>query len=331
MVILEEAIRNGLSVRQACAVVGLKERRFRHWRRLAHAGRYERRRKPFEVRAHNALRPEEWALIQEAVKRSDWADLSCRELSVKLMEEKGVFVSHVAIWSHMRAEGLAGHRGGRRLRGRRRGQKPDTSWLNGPRQLWAWDITKLRTGVPGKFWYLYTVLDQWSRKVVGWAVEEWECSELAQRVWDKALLSEGLVYGPVPRSLSDRGSQMRSRSTSEFFRELGVGQLFARPRTPNDNPYIESLFSTVKTHPDYPGVFPTLEEARAYFENFFAWYNTEHLHTRIGMVTPEQKHNGEWVRIQAKREAIKASTLAARRAANLRVPGQNKIPKAAIS
>jgi len=298
---------------------------------LAERGLYERRRKSPEVRPHNALLQQEKVLIEEAVRRSDWADLSCREISIRLMEEERVYVSHVAIWSHMKAQGLAGHRGGRRLRGRRRGEKPDTSWVDGPKQLWAWDITKLRTGVPGKFWYLYTVLDQWSRKVVAWSVEQRECSDLAQRVWDEALLAEGMGNGLMPVSLSDRGSQMRSRSTRQFFQDMGVAQLFSRPRTPNDNPFVESLFSTVKTHPEYPGVFPTLEEARTYCEKFFAWYNTEHLHTRIGMVTPEQKHNGEWVRIQAVREAIKAKTLMARRAANVRLAQQNKIPEAVIS
>lgn len=331
MAILQEAIDGGLTVKQACAVVGLKERRYRHWRRLAERGEYERRRKSPEVRSHNALLPEEKALIAEAVTRSDWADLSSREISIRLMEEKGVYVSHVAIWSHMREHGLAGHRGGRRGRGRRRGQKPDTNWVDGPNQLWAWDITKLRTGERGRFWYLYTVLDQWSRKVVAWAVEKRECSELAQRAWDEALLSEPLQDGPMPASLSDRGTQMRSKSTREYFRDLGVDQLFSRPRTPNDNPYVESLFSTVKTHPEYLGIFPTLEEARTYFEEFFDWYNTRHLHTRIGMVTPEQRHNGEWVRIQTERDAIKARTLAARRAANVRLADQDKKPEAVFS
>lgn len=235
------------------------------------------------------------------------------------------------MWEHQREHGLAGHRGPKRNRGRRRGEKPDTDWVEGPRQLWSWDSTKLRTGLKGRFWFLYVVLDQWSRKVVGWRVSDREDSETAQTVWDQALLAEGLGDGPMPKSLSDRGSQMRSRSTREFFQELGVAQLFARPRTPNDNPYVESLFGTVKTHPEYPGFFETVEEARKYFEKFFAWYNNEHLHTRIGMVTPAQKHSGESVRIQAEREAIRARTLTARRVANTRRLGQNKIVEAAIS
>jgi transposase InsO family protein len=331
MEIIGKARENGLTVDRACAVVGLKPRRFRHWRRLAEGGDYNRRRKSAEVRPYNALMSAEKDAIAEAVARSAWADLSCRELSVRLMEEKGVYVSHVAIWEYQKERGMAGHRGGRRLRGRRRGEKPDVEWVKGPGQLWSWDITKLHLGVKGRFWYLYVVLDQWSRKVVGWLVSERQTSELAQEVWDQALLAEGLKDGPMPRSLSDRGGQMRSQSTREFFQELGVAQLFSRPRTPNDNAYVESFFGTVKTHPEYPGSFETLEDARRYFETFFTWYNTVHLHTRIGMVTPEQKHNGDWRRVQAERERIKARTLAARRTANLQHWDPIKHLKAAIS
>jgi transposase InsO family protein len=95
---------------------------------------------------------------------------------------------------------------------------------------------------------------------------------------------------------------MRSRAMREFFLGLGVTRLFARPRTPNDNPSIELLFSIVKTHPVYPEAFPTLDAARGYFEPFFHWYNHEHLHARIGMVAPHQKHSGEWQGILAERQ-----------------------------
>lgn len=121
----------------------------------------------------------------------------------------------------------------------------------------------------------------------------------------------------MPQSLSDRGPQMRSIPTSEFFRKLGIGQLFARPRTPNDNAKVESLFSTVKTAPRYPGFFPCLEEARVYFKEFFRWYNHEHLHTALAMMTPEDWHTGRYLAIRAERERIKQETFARRRIENL--------------
>ena len=315
----------------ACAAVGISERRYWYWRQQASTGSWDRRPKPAHVKPVNALTPREHDLIAQAVRGAEWADASCRELSVRIMERHGVYVSPHAIWVFERAHGLAGHRGKRRRMGVRRPAAPAIGSLTGPNQLWAWDITKLRTGIPYCFWFLYVVLDQWSRKVVGWVVSDREVSGEAQRAWDQALLAEGLTVESLPQSLSDRGAQMRSHSTTEFFRVLGIAQLFARPRTPNDNPFVESLFATVKTAPAFPEEFPTVESAIEYFTGFFAWYNGEHLHTRIGMVTPNQRHSGEWVRIQAERAEIRRKTLAARRQFHegTRVP--NITPGSAIS
>ncbi len=331
MAMIEEAMEAGMTGQAVCVVVGISERRLREWRGRARQGDYARHAKPAYVRPVNALTPQEEAAIERAVGCAEWADLSCRELSVRIMEREGLYVSHVAIWEYEKHHGLAGHRGKRRLRGRHRGEAPDTSFLTGPNQLWAWDFTKLPTGMPHRFWYLCPVLDQWSRKVVGWHISAHADSELAQVAWDQALLAEDPTVTTVPQSLSDRGAPMRSRSTREFFQELGVSQLLARPRTPNDNAYVESLFATVKSAPAYPGVFPSQESAWAYFREFFRWYNEEHLHTRIGMVTPSQKHSGQWQRILAEREAIKAKTFAMRRAYNRELKDRNKNLKPAVS
>ncbi len=292
MELVTEAVRSGLTREQACRVLGLTDRRLRIWQARARRGDYDRHAKPPTSRPYNALRPEENAAIERAVAKTEWADLSCQELSVKVMETEGIYVSHMAVWQYEKRMGLAGHRGKRRACGRRRGEAPDTNWVRKPNQLWAWDITKLRTGVKYQFWYLYVVLDQWSRKVVGWLVSDCQTSAESKRVWDMALLAEGPKEGSMPISLSDRGTQMRARPTREFFQDLGVGQLFSRPRTPNDNPFVESFFSTVKTAPAYPGWFTSVEDAVSYFERFFAWYNGEHLHTRIDLVTPNSKHDG---------------------------------------
>ena len=331
MAVMEDALAAGLTTQAVCATVGVSERRFRRWRARARQGDLTRHPKPATAQPANALTPQEAAVIREAVACAEWADVSCRELSIKIMEREGLYVSHVAIWEHEKRLGIAGHRGKRRLMGRHRGAAPDTSFVTGPKQLWGWDFTKLPTGVPHQCWYLCAVLDRYSRKVVGWEVSAHADSELAQATWDTALLAEGLTVQEMPCSLSDRGPQMRSRTTREFFQDLGVAQLFARPRTPNDNAHTESLFATVKMAPAYPGAFGTLEGARAYFRQFFAWYNGEHLHTRIGMVTPNQKHSGEWQRILAEREVIKAKTFAMRREYHRRMREENKHVEAVIS
>lgn len=328
---IEEAVRDGLTAKAACAAVELSERRWRRWQVRAQASDYTRHAKPATVRPVNALTPTEHDAMHVAVAKAEWADLSCRELSIKILETQALYISHVAIWEYERSLGIAGNRGKRRLMGRHRGEAPDTSFLKGPNQLWTWDYTKLPTGIPHRFWWLVTVEDQYSRKAVGWKVGTRATVDLAQAAWDMALLAEALTAEAMPFSLSDRGPQMRSRAMGEFFQDLGVARLFARPRTPNDNPFIESLFSTVKTAPAYPEAFPLVQDAERYFFQFFKWYNTEHLHTRIGMVTPSQKHSGEWEGILAAREQIKVKTFAARRAYHAAASGQIKILKADIS
>jgi hypothetical protein len=153
--------------------------------------------------------------------------------------------------------------------------------------------------------------------VVAWLITDSLHSREVRELWDLGLLNEGLLLRPSykwPSSLSDRGSQMRSISTKRYFKKLGVAQLFARPRTPNDNPKIEALFSVVKTEPEYPGVFPAIEDARAYFEEFFVWYNEGHPHTALKMLTPQQVHSGQGEEILKARRRIREATLQKRRA-----------------
>ena len=202
---IEQAIAVGLAARAACAAVELSERRFRRWRVRAREGDYTRHRKPADVRPINALTPEEHEAIREAVACAEWADLSCRELSIKILETQELYISHVAIWEYERTQGLAGHRGKRRLMGRHRGAAPDTSFVQGPNQLWTWDFTKAPTGIPHQCWYLVAVEDQYSRKVVGWAMGARATTELAKVAWDAALLAEGGTSEAMPFSLSDRG------------------------------------------------------------------------------------------------------------------------------
>lgn len=121
----------------------------------------------------------------------------------------------------------------------------------------------------------------------------------------------------MPKSLSDRGSQMRSIPVTQFFKKLGIDRLFARPRTPNDNAKCEALFSTVKTAPAYPGIFEAAGQAIAYFDVFFPWHNGKHLHTALEMMTPEDWHTGRYVEIRKERNRIKQETFARRRIENL--------------
>jgi putative transposase len=320
--LIDEGIAGGITQSKACKVIGIDERRIQRWRKQAEEGRYMR--KPGTGLGHipfNALTKEENELVLSMIASREHADDSARVLSIKAMEEHGIYVSHVTFHSRMADRGVNGPRGIYAKR-RSRHSKPDTGRLTGPNQLWAWDISYIKTTTRYQSYYLYALLDCWSRKVIAWHISEFLNSDEVQTLWDKGLLNEG-IYGsdkPFPRSLCDRGSQMRSTSTKAFFTALGVQQYFSRPKTPNDNPQIESLFSTVKNNPAYPERFGALAEAEQYFMRFFDWYNHEHYHTGIGMVTPVQRHTGRDIEIFKEREAIKQATLQARRLANCRIP-----------
>jgi len=313
---IEEAHRDGLSYEHAAAKLGISRRRLERWKEEKEAGASKER----IVKPYNAMTEEEKEAVRDIVANEKHADEPTRGLSVRLMEEKDLYVSHVSIWEYERSIGANGPRGHRKNQRRKGPLKPDTSFVTGPNQLWSWDFTKLRTSAAYVFFYLIAILDVFSRKVVGWLVSEHETSDVVKRAWDIALVNEGLTQaGPdeMPKSLSDRGSQMRSISTTQFFKTLGIDRLLARPRTPNDNPYVESLFGTVKTAPKYPGFFEVIHQAQDYFGVFFPWYNEEHLHTALEMMTPCDWHSGRYVEIREERRRIKHETFARRRAVNL--------------
>ncbi len=252
--------------------------------------------------------------MEKMLASRELTDASCRVLSIETMQQTGYYISHVTFWQRMKAKGINGPRGVYAKR-RDKHSKPDIGIITGPNQLWSWDITHLRTTTKYQFYYLYALLDTHTRKAVSWLVSDNLDSDCAQTLWDMGIINEGLLDNgkALPRSLSDRGSQMRSQSTKFFFNTIGVTQYFSRPRTPNDNPQIESLFSTVKNFPDYPGRFSSLEEVQEYFDKFFYWYNHEHYHTSLDMITPADYHAGRAPVIKAQRKRLKEKTFRGRR------------------
>ncbi len=309
---IAEAQAAGLSQTKAAQVLGLCGRTLERWQQPP---RLPRRRG--NARPWNALLPEERALVAEVVARRDCADLSCRGLSFWVLERYGRYVSPVAFWRSLKRLGASQARV-RRVR-RPGGTRPDTEFALKPNDLWCWDITHLRTTVPWQFFYLYVLLDWVSRKAVAWHLAESLDSREVLTLWDRGLEHEDILELPThlyPRSLSDRGTQMRSRLTRRFFTRAGIEPLYARPRTPNDNPEIEAFFSTMKGRPDYPGRFESFEQAWAWCEGFFRWYNDEHHHRGLGYVTPSQRHAGLHEEVLAQRAALKARCLAERREYN---------------
>lgn len=171
----------------------------------------------------------------------------------------------------------------------------------GPNQVWSWDITKIR-GPDRRVWFhLYVILDIFSRKAVGWMLAGHESGSLAEQFIAETLANEGIVQGSLTLH-SDRGTSMRSKTVAEFLADIGVTKSHSRPRTSNDNPFSESQFKTMKYCPFFPGSFASIAEGREFFRLFFAWYNHEHHHSGIAMLTPETVHSGRVDEVLAVRQ-----------------------------
>lgn len=171
-----------------------------------------------------------------------------------------------------------------------------------PNRVWSWDITKLRTGVPFVFLYLYVILDIFSRYVVGWMIAERETSALAKRLIEETYLRQGVE----PEQLilhSDRGPQMVAQPTVQLCAKLGIMRSHNRPYVSNDNPYSESQFATAKQHPSFPKKFGGMVHALSWGREFFPWYNENHHHSGLAYLTPAQVHNGEYADVLQRRQA----------------------------
>ena len=179
-----------------------------------------------------------------------------------------------------------------------------------PNEVWSWDITKLLGPTKWTYFYLYVILDIFSRYVVGWLVAHQELAALAERLIAETVAKQEIAVGQLTLH-ADRGSSMTSKPVAFLLADLGVTKTHSRPHVSNDNPYSESQFKTLKYRPDFPERFGHIEEARAFGQGFFAWYNTEHRHAGIGLVTPEALHYGGAPEIHAKRAAVLRAAYAA--------------------
>lgn len=194
------------------------------------------------------------------------------------------------------------HRG--RSRPPRPAAKPPRLVARAPNEVWTWDISWLPGPVKGLFFYLYLIVDLYSRKIVGWEVYARESAEYAAEVVRRAVLAEGCVDQPLVLH-ADNGSPMKGETLLETLYRLGIATSYSRPRTSNDNPYSEALFRTCKYCPAYPTQgFAGLAEARAWMQQFVYGYNHEHCHSGIRFVTPQQRHSGQDQAILAQRQAI---------------------------
>ena len=184
-------------------------------------------------------------------------------------------------------------------------QKPELL-ATAPNQLWSWDITKLLGPAKWTYFYLYVILDVFSRYVVGWMVAYRESAELAKRLIAESCAKQDIQRGQLTLH-ADRGTSMSSKPVAFLLADLGVTKTHSRPHVSDDNPYSESQFRTLKYRPEFPDRFGCIQDSRAFSQGFFRWYNEEHRHSGLGLLTPAMVHHGQAETILRQRQAVLAT------------------------
>ena len=250
----------------------------------------------------NKLNDAERADVLRICKLPEYSDKSPAQI-VPLLADKGVYLASESTFYRLLNEAkLLAHRG--KSKRRSVGKVKKALEVDGPGQVWAWDITYLKTATPGVFLYLYMILDLYSRKIVGWHISEEQCGHQAQSMLRAAYLREGLRPGEVTLH-SDNGGPMKSVGLLTLMQHLGVTPSYSRPSVSNDNAYAETAFKTLKYCPKYPGKpFAGKDEAEAWMQWFVAWYGGECLHSSLKFVTPNDRHKGLDKEILEKRKLV---------------------------
>jgi putative transposase len=287
--------------REACDQLGQSRASFRrHHVLVARLSPLQRRYEARNIereqqREHIARRPSSLTLrvaerqaVLNAVHEHRFIDRSVPHIHATLLDE-GIY--HYSISTMYRILHSVGEVGERRDRATRPAHVKPELCATAPRQVFAWDIIKLHGPQKWTYFYLYVIIDIFSRYVVGWMVADRESSELARILLAETIRKEGMDPSKLTVH-SDRGSSMTSKPVAFMLADLGVTKSHSRPHVSDDNPHIESLFKTVKYQPEFPTTFANLIAARAFCRIFFDWYNTQHRHSSLALVTPADVHHG---------------------------------------
>jgi len=280
-----------IGLQEACRVLGLNRSSFY--------------RKPTPPRVSpkpsaKALSPAEKNAVREVLNSGRFVDQAPRQIYAQLLDE-GQYLCHWRTMYRILAEhGEVVER--RRQAHPRLYTKPELL-ATAPNQVWSWDITKLKTGQKWTTYALYTVLDIYSRYVVGWMLADREDAELAKDLIQATCRQQGIV--PAQLTLhADNGSPMKAKTFSQLLVDLGIQESHSRPYTSDDNPFSEAQFRTMKYHATYPATFGTFDQAQTWLQDFFQWYNHDHYHSGLNLLTPACVHHGETLVIQNQRQAV---------------------------
>lgn len=306
------------STKTACALLG--KSRATLYRQINPVAPAER---PARVRpVHPAeLGEVERAAVVAVLNGERFVDRSPAQVWAILLDE-GVYLASVStMYRLLRGQGQTGER---RAQATHPAKKKPELLADGPNQIWSWDITKLAGPVRGVYYDLYVMLDIFSRKVIHFEVHPTETGELAKAFIDHAIAANN---GVRPHAIhADRGTSMTSQPVAALLALLGIDQSHSRPHVSNDNPYSEAQFKTLKYCPAFPGRFGSLQDARAFCNIFFPYYNNEHRHSGIGLHTPATMHDGTAHQIQARRAEVLDAAYSANPERFRRRPKPPKMP-----
>ncbi len=293
-----------VGTRRACGAFGLPPATY--YRRLTAVPDSALQPKP--RRSPRRLTPDERATVLSTLNSERFADSSPAQVYATLLDEAVYLCSISTMYRILRAE--------RQVRERRAQlQRPQYTkpelLATAPNQVWSWDITRLHGPSKWSYFQLYVILDIFSRYVVGWLVAERESEALAVRLLDETCRKQQITPGQLVVH-ADRGSSMTSKSVAFLLADLGVAKTHSRPHVSNDNPYSESQFKTMKYRPEFPQRFSSIQEARLFCRGFIDWYNAEHRHSGLGLMTPAAVHCGRAEAMTSQRAVVLATAYAAR-------------------
>ena len=295
--LVKEAQDNGARLKSICNYIDLTEKTIQRWKNREDL--QDRRKGPTTSPAKLSLEEENQVL--QVANSKEFRSQSPHQIVPKLAD-KGIYVaSESTFYRILRKHDQLHHRGKEQCRG---GKSAPVLKASGPNQVYSWDITYLKTQIKGQFYYLYLMMDIWSRKIVGYRVEDCENMFYSSELFEEVFQKENLRPNQVTLH-ADNGGPMKGSMMHATLQRLGVVPSFSRPRNSDDNPYSESLFRTLKYRPSYPSKpFKNLEKARKWVSDFVTWYNFEHLHSGIGFVTPGDRHSRTSSKVLENRKKI---------------------------
>ena len=308
-----------VGVQAACDALAVSRATFYRRRQPAPAPR-PRPRPPL------ALGPEERKVVLDTLHSPRFIDSSPRQVWATLADEDGVVLCSVrTMYRILASEGEVRER---RRQARHPSYVKPELLATSPNALWSWDITKLKGPAKWTSYHLYVILDVFSRYVVGWMVMDRESGPLAKRLIAETFEKQGVGEDQLTLH-ADRGSSMTSKVVAHLLSDLGVTKTHSRPQTSNDNPFSESQFKTMKYHPHFPERFGSIEDARSFCQTFFDWYNTQHRHSSLALLTASDVHHGRAEEILERRsEALQAAFAANPERYKGRAPKAGELPEA---